>query len=54
MAGGNGGGSTTVYNTYEINVQSLLGDKRQIGREVAEALRAFEKSSGPVYMPASS
>lgn len=54
MAGAGGGGSTNVYNTYEINVQSLLGDKRQIGREVAEALRAFEKSSGPVYMPASS
>ena len=33
-------------------MQSLAGDKRQIGREVVEAIKAFEKSSGPVYQSA--
>lgn len=47
------GGSVVVTNHYTVNVQSLAGDKRQIGREVVEAIRAFEKSSGPVYQPAS-
>lgn len=47
------GGSVTIQNKYEVNVQSLAGDKRQIGREVVEAIRAFERSSGPVYQPAS-
>jgi hypothetical protein len=48
-----GGGAVTIHNKYEVNVQSLAGDKRQIGREVVEAIKAFEKSSGPVYQPVS-
>lgn len=43
----------SVVNNYTVNVQSLAGDKRQIGREVVEAIKAFEKSSGPVYQPVS-
>jgi hypothetical protein len=46
------GGGVMIQNSYEVNVQSLAGDKRQIGREVVEAIRAFERTSGPVYMPA--
>lgn len=45
-------GGTIVYNNYTVNVQSLAGDKRQIGREVVEAIKAFERTSGPVYAPA--
>lgn len=48
-----GGGYVTIHNKYEVTVQSLSGDKRQIGREVVEAIKAFERSSGPVYQPAS-
>lgn len=51
MTGG-AGGPVTITNNYEVNVQSLAGDKRQIGREVVEAIRAFERTSGPVYQPA--
>lgn len=47
-----GGGGAVIHNQYSINIQSLAGDKRQIGREVVEAIKAFEKSSGPVYQPA--
>jgi hypothetical protein len=50
--GGSGVASRgSVVNNYTVNVQSLAGDKRQIGREVVEAIKAFEKSSGPVYQP---
>jgi hypothetical protein len=53
----NGGPSAgfraSVVNNYTVNVQSLAGDKRQIGREVVEAIKAFEKSSGPVYQQVS-
>lgn len=45
----NGGGGAVIHNQYSINIQSLAGDKRQIGREVVEAIKAFEKSSGPVF-----
>lgn len=48
-----GYGPSVVHNKFEVNVQSLAGDKRQIGREVVEAIKAFERSSGPVYQPAS-
>jgi phage-related protein len=53
MPNSGGAGNVTVNNKYEIRVESLAGDKRQIGREVVEAIKAFERSSGPVYQPAS-
>jgi hypothetical protein len=53
MGVGSGGGPVVIHNKFEVNVQSLAGDKRQIGREVVEAITAFERTSGPVYQPAS-
>jgi len=39
-----GGGST-----YHITVQAGVGDPREIGRQVVEAIKSFERASGPVF-----
>lgn len=36
-------------NTYNITVQAGVGDPREIGRQVVEAITLFERSSGPVF-----
>jgi hypothetical protein len=45
MAGSNG-------NTYNINVNTGVGDPRQIGQQVVEYIKRFEASSGPVFASA--
>ena len=42
-----GGGST-----YNITVQAGVGDPREIGRQVVEAIKSFERASGPVFVNA--
>jgi len=39
-------------NTYNITVQAGIGDPREIGRAAVEAIRAFERSSAPVFAAA--
>ena len=36
-------------STYNITVQAGVGDPREIGRQVVEAITLFERSSGPVF-----
>lgn len=39
-------------NTYNITVQAGVGDPRQIGQQVVEYVRKFEKANGPVWAAA--
>lgn len=39
-------------NTYNITVQAGIGDPREVGRAAVEAIRAFERASGPVFQAA--
>lgn len=39
-------------NTYQITVQAGVGDPRQIGQQVVEYIRKFEKANGPVWASA--
>lgn len=39
-------------NTYNITVQAGVGDPREIGRQVVEAIKSFERASGPVFVNA--
>lgn len=45
-AAGRGGGG----NTYSITVQAGIGDPREIGRQVVEVVKAYERASGPVFV----
>jgi len=49
-SGSNGGGSTTIVN---INVQTgIATDPAETGRQVVEAIRKYERRSGPVFVSA--
>jgi hypothetical protein len=39
-------------NSYQITVQAGVGDPREIGRQVVEAIKSFERASGPVFVNA--
>lgn len=36
-------------NHYQITVQAGIGDPREIGRQVVESIKAYERASGPVF-----
>ena len=36
-------------NTYQITVQTGVGDPRQIGEQVVSYIKRFEAASGPVF-----
>jgi hypothetical protein len=44
MMGGNGGGAT-----YVVNVNGGLATSSDIGRAVVDAIKRFERTSGPVF-----
>jgi len=52
LGGGLGGGSAFGGSTYNITVQAGVGDPREIGRQVVEAIKSFERASGPVFASA--
>lgn len=39
-------------NNYSITVQAGVGDPREIGRQVVDAIKQFERSTGPVFQAA--
>lgn len=39
-------------NTYQITVQAGVGDPREIGRQVVDAIRQYERTAGPVFQAA--
>jgi len=39
-------------NTYQISVQTGVGDPREIGRQVVEAIKQYERTAGPVFQAA--
>lgn len=39
-------------NTYQITVQTGVGDPREIGRQVVDAIRQYERTAGPVFQAA--
>lgn len=39
-------------NTYQITVQTGIGDAREIGRQVVDAIRQYERTAGPVFQAA--
>jgi hypothetical protein len=39
-------------NTYAITVQAGVGDPREIGRQVVDAIRQYERTAGPVFKAA--
>jgi hypothetical protein len=39
-------------NTYSITVQAGVGDPREIGRQVVDAIRQYERTAGPVFAAA--
>lgn len=39
-------------NTYQITVQTGVGDPREIGREIVDAIRQYERTAGPVFQAA--
>lgn len=47
-----GGSSGLGGATYNITVQAGVGDPREIGRQVVEAIKSFERASGPVFVNA--
>lgn len=52
LGGSNGGGTIIVNNSFEVNVQTLVGDRRETGRIVVEAIKSFESSNGAVFASA--
>lgn len=46
------GGSTAGGNTYNVTVQTGVGDPRMIGQQVVEYIKRFEAASGPVFAAA--
>jgi hypothetical protein len=38
--------------TYNINVQAGVGDPREIGRQIVDAIKKYERSSGAVFQAA--
>jgi len=50
---GAAGGGNTSSATYNINVNAGIGtDGAQVGREIVDAIRRFERASGPVFASA--
>jgi len=45
-------GGAAAGNTYNITVQAGVGDPREIGRQVVEVIKRFERASGPVFAAA--
>lgn len=39
-------------NTYQITVQTGVGDPREIGRQVVDAIKQYERTAGPVFVAA--
>jgi hypothetical protein len=39
-------------NTYAITVQTGVGDPREIGRQVVDAIKQYERTAGPVFQAA--
>jgi hypothetical protein len=39
-------------NTYQITVQTGVGDPREIGRQVVDAIKQYERTAGPVFAAA--
>lgn len=39
-------------NSYQITVQAGVGDPREIGRQVVDAIRQYERTAGPVFQAA--
>lgn len=39
-------------NTYAITVQAGVGDPREIGRQVVDAIKQYERTAGPVFQAA--
>ena len=39
-------------NTYQITVQAGVGDPREIGRQVVDAIKQYERTAGPVFAAA--
>jgi len=39
-------------NTYSITVQAGVGDPREIGRQVVDAIKQYERTAGPVFQAA--
>lgn len=39
-------------NTYQITVQTGVGDPREIGRQVVDAIKQYERTAGPVFQAA--
>ena len=46
------GAASSAGNTYNITVQTGVGDPRQIGQEVVQYIKRFEQASGPVFASA--
>lgn len=45
-------GSMGGGNTYQITVQAGVGDPREIGREIVDAIKQYERTAGPVFVAA--
>lgn len=39
-------------NTYQISVNAGIGDPREIGRQVVDAIKQYERTAGPVFAAA--
>jgi hypothetical protein len=47
------GRNAPMGNTYNINVNAGMGtDGAQVGREIVDAIKRFERASGPVFASA--
>jgi hypothetical protein len=47
------GRNAGMGNTYNINVNAGMGTNgAQVGREIVDAIKKFEKTSGPVFASA--
>jgi len=45
--------NTPTGNTYNINVNAGMGTNgAQVGKEIVDAIKRFEKASGPVFASA--
>ncbi len=42
----------SMGNTYSITVQAGIGDPREIGRQVVDAIKQYERTTGPVFQAA--
>jgi hypothetical protein len=38
--------------SYSITVQTGVGDPREIGRQVVDAIKQYERTAGPVFQAA--